>query len=65
MFNDDAVEGLSFYKKKKEGAREREREKPWFGIKFLEFIFKRLKKMDQEGHSYSNYPVNHTIYIAT
>ena len=47
-FNDDAVEGLSFYKK------EGESEKPWFGIKFLEFIFKRLKKMDQEGHSYSN-----------
>ena len=54
MFNDDAVEGLSFYKK------EGESEKPWFGIKFLEFIFKRLKKMDQEGHSYSNYPVKYT-----
>ena len=59
MFNDDAVEGLSFYKKKREQGRARE--KPWFGIKFLEFIFKRLKKMDQEGHSYSNYPVNLTV----
>ena len=60
MFNDDAVEGLSFYKKEGAREREREREKPWFGIKFLEFIFKRLKKMDQEGHSYSNYPVKYT-----